>query len=447
MRISFFNIVLVVCILGTMSSCTRKIINRNAANVSVVSFDTIKVVTIHEGFFSTGPCEPSISINPGNVQQMVAGSVLDNVYTSEDGGFSWHKSKLKSSFGVYGDPVIRYTNEGNVLYTHLSNSKGKAYNSTEFLDRIVVQSSTDNGKSWSDGSFPPSDHIKDHDKQWLAVSPVNGDILLSWTEFDKYGSKSQKDKSRILFSHSQDNGRTWSEAIKISDLEGDCLDDDNTTEGAHPAIGTDGTYYIVWGYNGAIYLDLSKDGGKSWLSKDIKVADQIGGWSYEIPGIDRCNGMPVLKCDHSTSPYRGNLYISWTDQKNGVDNTDVWFISSSDGGNNWSAPVKVNNDSSGKHQFFSWMDIDQTTGYIYLVFYDRRNYEDNQTDVFLAYSTDGGKSFENMKISETSFLPEPIVFFGDYNDISAHEGKIRPIWTRQDNTKLSIQTAIIDVKK
>ena len=34
----------------------------------------------------------------------------------------------------------------------------------------------------------------------------------------------------------------------------------------------------------------------------------------------------------------------------------------------------MNNDPPGKQQFFTWMAIDQSNGYLYVVFYDRRAY-------------------------------------------------------------------------
>lgn len=411
-----------------------------------MEFDSIYTITIHQGS-RQGPCEPTISINPINLDFIVAGSVLDNVYKSFDSGKTWELSTLKSTFGVFGDPVVRHTKTGAVLYAHLSNPAGKAYSSPAFLDRIVVQKSVDDGITWSNGSFPKVDSAKDHDKHWVALDPISGNILMSWTEFDRYGSKDASDRSRILFSSSSDEGKTWSDAVKINEFEGDCLDDDLTTEGAFPAVGVDGQYYVVWGFDSKLYLDISQDQGKTWMTKDKVVADQIGGWSLDIPGIDRANGMPIIDCDHSNSLYKGRIYISWSDQRNGVGDTDIWLIHSEDSGQSWSSPIRVNDDKPGKHQFFSAMDVDQTSGYLYFVFYDRREHMDNFTDVYLAYSIDGGSTFVNKKISETPFLSEPYVFFGDYNDISAHSGRIRPIWTRQDGRKLSVQTAIINVKK
>jgi hypothetical protein len=91
------------------------------------------------------------------------------------------------------------------------------------------------------------------------------------------------------------------------------------------------------------------------------------------------------------------------------------------------------------------MTIDQTNGYLYFVYYDRRAYNDNQTDVYMAWSGDGGETFTNFKISESPFIPSQNVFFGDYNNISAFSNMVRPVWTRMDNGVRSIYTAIVDM--
>ncbi len=409
--------------------------------------DSIPNVLIGEGRRAgTGPCEPSIFVSPVNPKYIIAGAVLDNVYRSEDGGKSWTKDILKSSLGVFGDPVISADSEGAFYYLHLSDPSGKGWRGDQLLDRIVIQRSDDNGKSWNDGGFAGMHHPKDQDKPWIAIEPENNHLYITWTEFDKYGSQKSDHKSRILFSKSTDKGENWSDAIAINELDGDCLDDDDTVEGAVPAIGPNGEVYVSWAYNEKIYFDRSKDGGKTWLEEDILAADQPGGWVFEVPGISRTNGLPVTAADHSEGPHRGNIYINWSDQRNGEEDTDVWLTRSTDGGDIWSEPLRVNNDKAGKHNFLTWMCVDPVSGYVYIVFYDRRDHEDNRTDVYLAYSTDGGASFINQKISDAPFLPNRYIFFGDYNNISAYDGVVRPIWTRYDNGKLSVWTALIDLK-
>jgi len=129
-----------------------------------------------------------------------------------------------------------------------------------------------------------------------------------WTEFDKYASKDlEKDHSRILFSQSLDTGKSWSEAVAISQFEGNCLDNDDTTEGAVPAYGPNGEIYVAWSYKEKIWFDRSTDGGKTWLDKDILAAKQPGGWEIDIAGLNRSNVMPILVCDRSKPESRNTL--------------------------------------------------------------------------------------------------------------------------------------------
>jgi hypothetical protein len=228
----------------------------------------------------------------------------------------------------------------------------------------------------------------------------------------------------------------------VSDVTGNCLDSDDTVEGAVPAVGPEGQVYLSWAGPLGIVFDKSLDGGKTF-GDDILVDPMPGGWDLYIPGIYRCNGMPVTACDISNSPYRGNIYIMWSDQRNGIQDTDVFIVKSDDGGNTWGPVKRVNDDQPGKQQFFPWMTVDQTTGNIYVAFYDRRDSTDFSTEVYLAKSNDGGETFENFKISEYPFRSVSGIFFGDYINIAASGGKIHAIWARMDGIDLSIWTTVI----
>ncbi len=399
----------------------------------------------------SSPEEPSICINPKNLNQVVAGANINSFYYSSNGGFNWTRGTLSSSsWGVWGDPCIAVDTLGNFYYFHLSNPPSGGH----WIDRIVCQKSTNAGVSWSNpGTYTFYDPNKDQDKEWVAIDWSHGSrgnwIYCTWTQFDNYGSSNNFDSSNILFARSTNGGDNWVGVTRINTLGGDCIDEDNTVEGAVPAVGPNGEVYVAWAgpkirnSQFGIFFDKSTNGGITWLSTDIYVADQPGGWDYMISGLQRCNGLPITCCDVSNGPYRGNIYINWTDEAGAADH-DVKIAKSTNGGLNWSAPIRVNNDPAGKEQFLTWMTVDQVTGYLYVIFYDRRNRSNNLTDVFLARSTNGGASFVNTQVSDTAFLPTSSVFFGDYNNITAHNGKVRPIWTRLHSGNLSVWTAIID---
>jgi hypothetical protein len=423
----------------------RSILPALIISTLLFSCSSTAVVTIDQGSALTGytPSEPSIAISQSDPQNIVAGSILDNYYFSKNGGKSWKKGKIKSQYGVYGDPVVISDKDGKFYFFHLSNPKEKAFHSEEFLDRIIIHPSTDQGKSFNTESFIGYSETKDQDKPWAVADHNSNAIYTSWTQFDKYRSKIDSDRSNIMFSKSTDSGITWSDAIRINQKSGDCLDGDMTTEGAVPAAGNDGEIFVAWAFNDTIWLDKSYDGGETWLKEDIYVSEQIGGWDIDVPGFGRVNGMPILVADNSNEKTKGNLYISFADQRNGVDNTDVWIVKSEDNGNTWSDPIKVNTDNGSKHQFFTWLAIDQKDGNLYSVFYDRRNHEDTNTDVYLAWSSDGGLNFNDTKINDRAFTPNPKLFLGDYNNISVVNGIIAPIWTESHESKTSIKTRIL----
>ncbi len=410
-------------------------------SISIAQF-TNQRVSSENAYF---PEEVTIAINPLQPNQLAAGSNLNYSYTSSTSGLLWKEQVLSSILGVWGDPCVVYDVKGNIYYAHLSNPADG-----NWIDRIVVQKSVDDGRTWSTGVGIGLNSPKVQDKEWLAVDHSNSEyqnnVYVSWTEFDDYGSIAPDDSSRILFSRTINEGESWSEPIRISDTGGNCVDEDETVEGAVPAVGPNGEIYIAWSGPLGIMFDKSYDGGETF-GKDIFVDEMPGGWAFNIPGISRCNGMPITACDISDSEYRGNVYVGWSDQRKGANDTDIFFRSSTDGGETWNEVVRVNDDSTSRHQFFTWMTVDSTSGNIYFVFYDRRNTIDVETEVYLARSTDGGETFQNYLISESSFIPQSGVFFGDYTGIAAYQGKIKPIWMRMDNSKLSIWTAdITDAK-
>lgn len=391
---------------------------------------------------STNPNEVTIAINPANPLNLAGGANLRYSYRSTDGGWTWTEALLSSSLGVWGDPCVAYDADGGLYFGHLSNPPPPGY----WIDRIIVQKSTDGGGSWNDGVGVGFVSPREQDKEWITVdqtdSPYRNNVYLAWTEFDNYGSFTPGDSSRILFSRSVDGGMTFSPPTKVSDIEGDCLDDDNTVEGAVPAVGPNGEVYLAWSGPLGITFDKSIDGGATW-GADKVIAEQPGGWAFDVSGIYRCNGFPVTACDVSQSPHRGSIYVLWSDQRYGVEDTDVFIIKSTDGGSTWSTPTRVNNDGSHRQQFFPWLSVDPITGKLYVVFYDRRNTTGDATEVTLARSVDGGDTWENFVVSDSSFIPSSTIFFGDYSNIAARGGMIYPIWTRIDGTERSTWVAII----
>lgn len=373
--------------------------------------------------------EPSVAINKKDPKNMVVSAYPGNIYHTADGGVTWKKTQIP-----FGGPCVQALlatdDKDDFYYFHRSSTTAPA--------QLVVHASNDGGATWSEGE--PIEYTLAKDHQWLRVSTDSkGALLATWTQFDQpAGADCQ---SVILYSKSS-SGKKWSEPVQLSQTPGGCQDG---TQAAGASAGTspDGKVYAVWGRAGKMYLDRSYNGGGLWLSNDIAIVDQPGGWDLAIEGHQRSNGMPKFIVDDSKSMMKGSLYLVWADQRRGQEDTDVWFVRSHNGGDNWTSPMRIGSNEPGKHQYLPAITIDQATGMLYIVYLDRSAYNDLQTDVYLAYSADGGANFKTTRISEAPFTPDAAVSYGDYIAVAAHKGIVTPVWTRIDQGKTSVWTTVI----
>ncbi len=392
------------------------------------------------------PEEVSIAINPKNTKQIIAGANLASSYYSHDGGFTWKRNTVFcKAFSVYGDPVLFWDNLQNAYYMHLSNPDKKITPNGNWVDRIVLNKSADLGRSYPDCFAFGKKGNKVQDKHWACVDEKTNTIHVTWTQFDKYESKEITDTSIIRYANSSNGGETWSEPKKISFYTGDCLDSDNTVEGAVPTMGPNGEIYVAWAGPKGLVFQTSFDGGKTWFEKEKIIGPIKNGWDYKVQGIFRSNGLPFTVCDLSNGPQRGRIYICWGDEKNGEKNKDVFLTYSDDKGETWVDPILITYRPNHKEQFMPYLTVDQKTGFVYILYYDRQNYYKNDlTDVFLAVSKNGGSKFDYYKINQTAFKANKEVFFGDYIGVSAVNGEVRPIWMQMKEKDLSIYTAIVN---
>jgi hypothetical protein len=379
------------------------------------------------------PNEPSVCINPLNTDEILVGANRNNYYYSADGGLTWKHDILHSSYGVNCDPAIVCDEQGSFYFFHL----------VPDLSRVVCQKRTSPLSTWSDGSYTALNGTMHIDKEWAVFDPINGNLYTTWSQFNRHGSMDPRDSTIIFLARSEDRGLTWSEKVRISNKGGNSSGGFLSVHGSYPATGPNGEVYVCWWSPAGLMFDKSTDQGRTWLPADVRITTPVQ-WIYQVPGMQLTPSFPVISCDRSDGRYRGTIYINWSDNRNGASDSDVWVVKSMDGGKSWSAPKRVNDDPAGKQQYFNFLCIDQTTGYVYITYYDRRNYSDNQTDVYLAVSRNGGSSFENLKISNTPFTPFSTAFFGHYLGISAHGGKAFAAWSRQDNGVNSLWGAIID---
>ncbi|MPY86525.1 MAG: glycosyl hydrolase [Luteitalea sp.] len=409
------------------------------------------------------PAEVSVAINPTNPPNVIVTTyergpkdgprVTNRLYVTDDAGRTWQGfAAANPEKRVQGDDAVVFDGEGRAFHSYISFDGIRVQRPTRAVNGVFLRRSDDGGRTWA-----AAEAVVDHrntvtpfeDKPWPGVdrvtrSPHRGNIYLAWTRFDEYGSTDPGCQTEIHFSRSTDEGRTFAMPVRISDDPGDCLDSDNTVEGAVPAVGPHGQVYVAWSGPKGLMFDRSLDGGVTF-AQDRQVAITPGGWDIDIPGIARSNGMPVTAADVSDGPRRGTIYVNWIDERNG--DPDVFLASSADGGDTWTAPVRVNDDpvKNGAAQFFTWMAVDPIDGAINVVFHDRRGLKATETRVTLARSVDGGKTFVNHAVDLAPFVCDESVSFGDYNGIDAYNGRVIAVFPHFIEEKvLAVSAAIFD---
>ena len=448
----------------SMTSWQRLIIALTLAGIALQVTFAQQVIKVTDAD-AINPAEVSVAINPKNPDNIVGASFQigrpprpragSYTYVSTDGGKTWKTIPVEDPKGLsQGDDAVSFASDGTAYHAHLSFVGIRVAKPPRAESGILVEASKDGGLTWNE-SVPAINHINSvtpfEDKPGIVVdnaadSPHKGNVYLAWTRFDTYGSSDPECHTQIYFSRSTDSGQTFSMPFRISDTGGDCRDSDNTVEGAVPAVGPKGEVYLVWAGPLGLVFKKSLDGGLTF-GKDRVFQSMPGGWDFSVEGLERANGMPVTGVDLSGGPNKGTLYVNWIDARNG--DPDVFIAASRDGGETWSAPVRVNDDplKNGKAQFFTWMSVDPIDGSVNIVFYDRRDTEGAQTKLILARSVDGGRSFVNYKIDAPPFTCDPRVFFGDYSGISAYNGHVVPIFMHfAEGQKLAVSVALFHFK-
>lgn len=377
----------------------------------------------------------SIASSPANPQRILIGSYTAGFgvgyYYSSNGGQNWTGNDfLPEASGNGQYPVVSFDANGNAFYL---------YRQTLAADLPVnwLKKSTDGGATWLPkvGVVPePYALYANMAIDATTTSPYANNIYVGYTDFISFPSFPAPVKVRR-----STNG--FSSAINISDPVTSYF-----SRGVGFTVDTYGTVFAVWAiYDGngpenALGFNYSVNGGASWGTprRVIGISGIWGQWSHKNPEQRLINvySYPSIAVDRSGGPYRGRVYAVWADKRNG--DPDIYFSSlneavSTDQGAAWAQPKRVNNDplGNGKDQWMPWITV-SNQGVISIVFYDSRNDPLNQlTEVWVAQSANGGKSFTNYRISDVAFTPYPVFgsgYMGTYMGITSSQGYTLPCW-------------------
>jgi dienelactone hydrolase len=380
--------------------------------------------------------EPSIATHPLNpdIVLIAADARNNNIsrigwYYTNNGGESWKGRDTlptQSNFSVLmTDPAAAIDHGGNLFVSGI------------YGNNIILARSTDEGLNWTQKTVGSKvvtsmslerPHMTiDQDQN----SPNKNNIYVAYTEIR------DPNPGPIFFSASTDQGNNFSTPQIIS---GNI--NNSAALGVNLAVAAEGIIYATWsGFDTAPFLNpqpfhlgfnISTDGGASWgNAKSIRMITFNG----SAHGVDFLNH-PVMAVDRSNGGRKGCVYIAYAERNPSA--PDIFLIRSSDQGETWSNPVKVNQDSdNSRDQWLPWMTVDPSNGNIYVAYYDSRNFSANDSaQVYISVSTDGGETFSDILISEVPFLPTmiqdgtPVVpkYMGSYIGITANGGKVWAAW-------------------
>jgi hypothetical protein len=331
-------------------------------------------ITQSETFVSASTDDPNTIVVAYNDSRNVAASPINisSASVSSDGGATFTrltKANGHSPFeNTLGDPVVLYNSASGTFFTvwldigcggqglggYKSATPADPNSWTHFC--VHTGSSDDRESGYADN---------------FASSPFNGNMYVSWNNFADGGS--------LRVRSSTDNGLTWGNERQLAPASPFIRDVQITGD-------ADGTLYVAGmnEMNGGLTNRANKiykstDGGLTW-------ANTYTGPTFSAPGRTTCPNS-FFACMFITAGNQGywrhqgwgqpaahDGIVSYVyDSRNTAngDPGDVFYIRSTDGGVTFSAPFKLNTDSTTKAQWQPNISAAED-GSLLAVWYDER---------------------------------------------------------------------------
>jgi hypothetical protein len=339
--------------------------------------------------------EPSICVDPTDRNRISIGwRQFDNVssnfrqagfaYTA-NAGRTWIFPGVLQRNVFRSDPVLNSDSIGRFFYLSLLQN---------FFDDLWR--SLNRGQSWTNIAAADGG-----DKQWFTIDNTNstgrGFQYQFWsTDGNNYGGRQ--------FSRSINGGLTWMNPINIP----------NSPAWGTLDVDSNGNLFIggvnlstnqIW----CIQSTNAKNGAVV-PTFDQRTAVQLGGHiAFGEPiNPDGLVGQVFLAVDRSGTITNNNVYMLASIQPTGFSTgSDVMFVRSTNGGQTFSAPRRINDDpvNHAKWHWFGTLSV-APNGRIDAVWLDTRSAaNNNDSQLFYSYSLDGGNTWSRNVATSNSFNP------------------------------------------
>lgn len=409
-----------------------------AYNYSMENIVTVQVNVDANGQNIVGDAanEPSIAVDQTDPNRITIGWRQFNTVNSNfrqagygfttNGGQTWTFPGVIEPGVFRSDPVLDSDADGNIYYNSLTNDP---------VFMCDVFKSNNGGSTWDGGTF-----AQGGDKQWMTIDktggPGIGHIYAFWTSNFSVCSPG-------FFTRSTDGGGSYEDCITIP----------NDPFWGTLAVGPGGELYVGASIGTDFLVAKSTNAQNSGeiVTWDMAtVVDLDGSITFGGgPNPGGLLGQTLISVDTSGGLYHGNIYLLCSVDRNSTpDPADVMFVRSTDGGVNWSSPIKINDDlSNSAYQWFGTMSV-APNGRIDVVWLDTRdNTSSNTSALYYSNSNDGGETWsQNKRLSDffNSHLGWPNQQkMGDYFDMVSDINGVQLAWAATFNGEQDVYYSYI----
>ena len=293
------------------------------------------------------------------------------------------------------------------------------------VQQIVLMKSLDGGLTW--GGYSPGDNTPQQLSAKGAVSGIGchiaigpeGEVYVTW-----YDNQVQALMQVVSF----DRGESFTPPAPIAFITGV----DEPFEGQAfrnlsipaSAIDSKGNFYVVVASangEGSPVTEGTRELGRQLKKGEVNLEElrkKYTGYGRPANNINR-------------------QYMAQGDGNGPESGSDIVMFKSTDQGNTYTGPVRVNQDpeNADADQFQPWIAVTEK-GQVNVSFFDRRNDPSNFfIDTYLARSNDFGETFFDLRASASMWDPSVNAptsvsgkFIGDYQGLAADDRFAYPFW-------------------